>query len=78
MATTLSTIDPDTISKINELTPLARKARRQHIPTDPKVLASKELTRLFKSLLEDGHTISEIAKVAEMAYHSVLARVKSE
>ena len=72
----LSTIDPDVVAKINELAPLARKARRQHQPDDPKVVASKELTEIFKSLIDKGHSIPEIAKVAGMAYQSVLARIE--
>lgn len=64
--------------RIEGLTPLARLARRQHMPDDPKVLASQELTRLFKDLNSQGHSVSMIAKASGMTYHSVSARIKSD
>lgn len=64
-------------TRIEELAPEARLARRQHLPTDPKVVASKELTEIFKKLREDGCSISAMAKAAGMTYHSVAARIKS-
>lgn len=69
-------IPPDAVVRIKTLAPQARLARRQHRDSDPKVEASKELTVLFCNLRQEGCTISEIAKAAEMTYHSVSARVK--
>lgn len=69
-------IPPDAAMKIKMLAPEARLARRQHQENDPKVEASKELTDIFCQLRKEGCTISEIAKAAEMTYHSVSARVK--
>lgn len=65
------------LTRIEELAPEARLARRQHGPTDPKVVASKELTTLFKHLREEGYAISSMASAADMTYHSVAARIKS-
>lgn len=75
--TTLTTLSPDILSRIEDLAPKARLARRQHSPEDPKVLASKELTSLLKELREEGHSISTLASAASMTYHSVSARIKS-
>lgn len=69
-------IPPDAVLRIKTLAPQARLARRQHRDNDPKVEASKELTVLFCKLRGEGCTISEIAKAADMTYHSVSARVK--
>lgn len=69
-------IDPDVSSRIQELTPEARKARRQHGDNDPKVLASAELTEIFKDLHTNGVSIPTIAKASGMTYHSVSARIK--
>lgn len=69
----------DDEARIKELAPLARKARRQHQPDDPKVLASQELTLLFKLLHKEQHcSIASLAKAADMSYHSVSARIKKE
>ena len=65
------------VARILELAPEARLARRQHAPEDPKVVASKELTVLFKKLREEGYAISAMANAAQMTYHSVSARIKS-
>lgn len=79
MSKTKPTISADHLKRIAEIAPLARLARRQHAEDDPKVLASKELTTLFKTLaLDQGVGISNIARSAGMTYHSVSARVKSE
>lgn len=69
-------IPADVEAKIKELIPEARLARRQHEPTDPKVLASKELTEIFCKLRQDKCPISVIARAADMTYHSVSARIK--
>lgn len=70
-------LPPDAVDTIQELAPEARKARRQHSESDPKVLASRALTAIFKDLHEDGYAISAIAKAAGMTYHSVSARIKN-
>lgn len=69
-------IPPDTASRIDEIMPDARRARRQHGADDPKVVASNELTSIFKSLHESGVSIPMIAKISGMTYHSVSARIK--
>ncbi|TXH09713.1 MAG: hypothetical protein E6R04_07355 [Spirochaetes bacterium] len=74
---TMTTLTPENVSKIEELAPKARLARRQHGEDDPKVVASKELTALLKELREEGHSISVLASAANMTYHSVSARIKS-
>lgn len=74
--TSSNPIDPDVVARIHELTPDARKARRQHGDTDPKVIASAELTDVFKSLHSEGVSIPSIAKASGMTYHSVSARIK--
>lgn len=70
-------IPADAASRIAELVPQARLARRQHQKNDPKVLASQELTNLFLVLYDDGCTISALAKEAGLTYHSVSARIKN-
>lgn len=71
-------IPVDDLTRIEEIAPEARLARRQHSATDPKVLASKELTAIFKRLRNEGCSISNMAKAADMTYHSVAARIKSD
>lgn len=74
----LKTLPSHLTDEILKLAPDARKARRQHGDKDPKVIASRELTTLFKRLFEEGYAISAIAKSADMTYHSVSARIKSD
>lgn len=75
--TTSPPIPADAVARIAELTPDARLARRQHGPEDPKVLASQELSAIFISLYDQGHSISAIAQASGLTYHSVSARVKA-
>lgn len=70
-------VPPDAAARILEIAPDARLARRQHQPSDPKVLASQELSTIFIALHDQGCSISEIAKAAQMTYHSVSARIKN-
>lgn len=62
--------------QIQELVPLARLARRQHKESDPKVVASRTLSKVFIDLQERGCSIPTIAKAAGMTYHSVSARIQ--
>lgn len=71
-------IPPEDEARIVEIAPHARLARRQHGSTDPKSQASRELTLIFKRLREMGCSINNMGKAADMTYHSVAARIKSD
>ena len=74
----MTPIPPDAADRIAELAPIARGARRQHLPTDPRAVASREFTEILKELHEQGCTVRSLAEVADMTYHSIAARIRSD
>lgn len=66
----------DEQAEVSKLAQSARGRRRQHLPTDPKVISSNKLTILLIELYEQGVAISEMAKHAKVTYHSIYARLE--
>lgn len=69
-------ISSKTISRIQELVPMARGARTQHKDDDPKKLASQELSSIFYDLHEQGYVLRVLADISGMKFASVQSRVK--
>lgn len=70
-----TTIEPAVLSRIDDLVPLARQARTQHKPHDPKRLASEELNAILADLYAEGYTLQALADATGIRHTSIRTRI---
>lgn len=68
-------IPPDTLARIRELAPLARRYRAKMNPASAEARANDELTGICMMLIEENVTVRELSAAAGVTYRAMARRL---